>query len=221
MSDTIRGDFPKVRCSDCGVTGCAFEHWGPLVPPGEIGYFCGQCMMERKADYEAGNPPKYIGHKLTSIYTGAVFRSLKSLPEVIEEKNFLPPNEPLVMHIRGEEPWYINEAFVIRSLSGLYLIYHGYRPTLCKDFAVWIDGPLNVDKIDIIHSISIGGEPLFLEVERRMYVTVEEGIAWRGWKFRELKNGEEKARKFIGLIEGGALSGTLAEQVATAAKMLI
>jgi hypothetical protein len=47
MADTERGDFPNEICSDCGEKGCIFKHWGPLVPEGKIGSFCGYCWTRR------------------------------------------------------------------------------------------------------------------------------------------------------------------------------
>ncbi len=51
MADTIRGDFPNSTCSDCGKKGCTFSHWGPLVPPGKSGSFCGDCWQRRTDHY--------------------------------------------------------------------------------------------------------------------------------------------------------------------------
>lgn len=49
MADTVRGDFPDKVC-ECGRKGCAFRHWGPLVPDGCIRYLCFETMKER-SDY--------------------------------------------------------------------------------------------------------------------------------------------------------------------------
>jgi len=53
MADTIRGDFPDKKCSDCGETGCCFKHWGSLIPDGEIGFFCPFCFSVRS---KSGKP---------------------------------------------------------------------------------------------------------------------------------------------------------------------
>lgn len=61
MADTERGDFPGVKCSDCGCTGVIFKHYGPLVPDGEVGYFDHMCMMARDRDFRNGLPPRPLG----------------------------------------------------------------------------------------------------------------------------------------------------------------
>lgn len=60
MADTIRGNFSDQTCSDCGEKGCVFKHWGSLVPPGVIGYFCAFCMNVRA---KAEGPPSSLGVK--------------------------------------------------------------------------------------------------------------------------------------------------------------
>ena len=47
--DTIRGDFSEEKCNDCGKIGCCFNHWGPLVVPGEKGSFCWFCWFMRQS----------------------------------------------------------------------------------------------------------------------------------------------------------------------------
>ena len=47
MADTMRGDWPSEECSDCGTKGVVFKHWGPLVKPGDVGQFCGECWVLR------------------------------------------------------------------------------------------------------------------------------------------------------------------------------
>lgn len=65
MADTMRGDFPKVICSDCGVEGCVFKHWGPLVPSGVVGSFCWDCWDDRRATvHDKNEEPKPLGYKL-------------------------------------------------------------------------------------------------------------------------------------------------------------
>ena len=57
MPDTLRKDFPNVRCSDCGKIGEVFlKHWGPLVPPGIVGFFDEECFKARRDDYLANRP---------------------------------------------------------------------------------------------------------------------------------------------------------------------
>jgi len=63
MADTVRGDFPDEICSDCGEQGCAFRHWGRLVPEGKVGHFCAFCWNERMDSSERGEPPKPLGVK--------------------------------------------------------------------------------------------------------------------------------------------------------------
>jgi hypothetical protein len=52
MPDTQRGDFGDKPCTDCGKPKVAFKHWGPLVPPGEVGYLCFDDMDARKKYYQ-------------------------------------------------------------------------------------------------------------------------------------------------------------------------
>jgi len=63
MADTARGDWPDAKCSDCKENGCFFQHWGPLVPPGETGQFCGDCWEARVDDYLSGRPVRPLGQK--------------------------------------------------------------------------------------------------------------------------------------------------------------
>jgi len=63
MVDTVRGGFADKVCSDCGEQGCVFVHNGPLVPKGEIGYFCAFCWEERNKCFERGETQKPLGVK--------------------------------------------------------------------------------------------------------------------------------------------------------------
>jgi len=65
MADTMRGDFPDQVCSDCGgEKGEVYiKHWGPLVPPGEVGYFGPNCLVARRNENRAGLPPRPLGTK--------------------------------------------------------------------------------------------------------------------------------------------------------------
>lgn len=72
MADTVRGDFPDVACSDCGeVGGVCFRHWGPLVPAGERGYFCGYCWSTRHEDAEQNRPPRPLGQAVITVEVGS------------------------------------------------------------------------------------------------------------------------------------------------------
>ena len=66
MADTIRGDSPKTKCSDCGEKGTVFRHWGPLVPSGVVGDFCIECWGTRQDHYLDHGIPKPIGEKRCS-----------------------------------------------------------------------------------------------------------------------------------------------------------
>lgn len=67
MADSILGDFPAAKCSDCGKLGCVFQHWGPLVPSGQIGTFCVECAQNRIDAWNKKNTPKPIGYKLQDV----------------------------------------------------------------------------------------------------------------------------------------------------------
>jgi len=56
--DTTRGVFPGIACSDCGEKKVIFKHWGPLVPAGKVGYFCEDCMSERREYFQTNGIPK-------------------------------------------------------------------------------------------------------------------------------------------------------------------
>jgi len=60
MADTIRADFADATCSDCGTKGCCIKHWGPLVPSGKTGQFCGECWNARVDHYEKTGKAKPI-----------------------------------------------------------------------------------------------------------------------------------------------------------------
>lgn len=64
MADTTKGDYPFQPCSDCGkVGGCYIKHWGPLVPPGAVGFFDDPCIGERRDASNRGESPKPLGYK--------------------------------------------------------------------------------------------------------------------------------------------------------------
>ena len=47
--DTAIGSWSKIICDDCEQPGgVIFRHWGPMVPKGRVGYFCGGCMYARE-----------------------------------------------------------------------------------------------------------------------------------------------------------------------------
>ncbi len=62
MADTSRRSRPKEPCSDCGLVGTDFSHWGPLVPPGKVGDFCGSCFDLRRETRNRGEEPKPLGY---------------------------------------------------------------------------------------------------------------------------------------------------------------
>jgi len=61
MADTKRADF-KEPCSDCGDSDntCVMHH-GPLVPKGEIGYFCEPCFQTRAEENKNKLEPRPLG----------------------------------------------------------------------------------------------------------------------------------------------------------------
>ena len=62
MPDTSSGDYRKLPCSDCKKVGMAcFKHWGPLVPPGEVGVFDIECWQARMDDADEGRPVRPLG----------------------------------------------------------------------------------------------------------------------------------------------------------------
>mgnify|MGYP003392408147 CR=1 FL=1 len=85
MADTVRGDFAKEKCSDCGREGCIAKHWGPLVPKGESGTFCGWCLTERNKEAKDGNDPKPLGWKMKDARGKAALNSV-NLNNVIESR---------------------------------------------------------------------------------------------------------------------------------------
>ncbi|MES2213958.1 MAG: hypothetical protein V4465_01000 [Patescibacteria group bacterium] len=66
MPDTRRGDWPEKDCSDCGKAekGLVYiQHWGPLVPPGAVGFFGPACFEARIKENRAGLEPRLLGTK--------------------------------------------------------------------------------------------------------------------------------------------------------------
>jgi hypothetical protein len=62
MADTERADYPNTACSDCGEVGdVCIKHWGPLVPPGEVGYFDQKCINARAEDSIKQRPVRPFG----------------------------------------------------------------------------------------------------------------------------------------------------------------
>jgi hypothetical protein len=61
MPDTIRAAFTGFMCSDCGVQEVIFKHWGPLVPSGTNGMFCGNCMKVRVGRSDSNQPTLPLG----------------------------------------------------------------------------------------------------------------------------------------------------------------
>ncbi len=82
MADTARGDWPDEKCSDCKKKGVYFKHWGPNVPPGETGQFCGNCWEARLDDYNSGKPARPLGQmapqRKTEIPTKAIIVTTKN-----------------------------------------------------------------------------------------------------------------------------------------------
>ena len=66
MADTTRGDLPGETCTDCGNKEVAFKHWGPLVPAGKSGKFCGDCFKSRANYYNENGEPKPLPETTTS-----------------------------------------------------------------------------------------------------------------------------------------------------------
>lgn len=68
MPDTLRGQWPNTNCTDCKNVGdVCFFHQGPLVPPGESGYFCDLCFSARSADYNTGRVVRPLGQKAPEV----------------------------------------------------------------------------------------------------------------------------------------------------------
>lgn len=63
MADTIRAEFQGVMCDDCKMHNVKFKHWGPLVPEGITGYFCGPCFVKRGQYYDKNGKPKPMQKK--------------------------------------------------------------------------------------------------------------------------------------------------------------
>ena len=62
MADTVRKYFPGMACIDCGRVGhVGFEHHGPLVPAGQVGYFDKRCYKARMTDERLGRPVRPLG----------------------------------------------------------------------------------------------------------------------------------------------------------------
>ena len=70
MPDTMRGNFPTISCSDCREIGNVYlKHWGPLVPPGTVGYFDEKCFEARRGDSRANRPPRPLGQRISAATT--------------------------------------------------------------------------------------------------------------------------------------------------------
>lgn len=76
MADTIRSAQENINCSDCGRLGTEFRHWGPLVPEGASGNFCGFCWHERNKDSNQGDLPRPLGDSRLTV--GMVAMSLEA-----------------------------------------------------------------------------------------------------------------------------------------------
>ena len=61
MADTKRGYFPEMICSDCGVKGCSFIHWGDMLPNDVLGRFCSECWTARFVDFDETGIAKPLG----------------------------------------------------------------------------------------------------------------------------------------------------------------
>lgn len=62
MHDTMMGEFKDLLCSDCSKKKVVYRHWGRLVPPGEVGYFCVTCMNIRRDFFQEHGKPKAMGN---------------------------------------------------------------------------------------------------------------------------------------------------------------
>ena len=63
MADTAIQEKPNTLCSDCGKKGTSISHWGPMVPPGEVGDFCVRCFRERVLRDRQRFEPWPLGYK--------------------------------------------------------------------------------------------------------------------------------------------------------------
>lgn len=120
MPDTIRGDFPDTICSDCGEKGCVFRHWGPLVPEGKVGDFCGYCWTRRDklgmrvplGFQPPGIPEEFINKNL-KVFTesGAIYRLILTENDgeriVSKENAELSFTRARVMELKTGEPLWL------------------------------------------------------------------------------------------------------------------
>lgn len=95
MPDTIRGNLSQEQCSDCGEIGSMFQHWGPLVPKGKVGTFCGYCWNERQERHARGEPPLPLGVKPPGVPRGFKTKACKVTTQNGSVYSFSEPNRLL------------------------------------------------------------------------------------------------------------------------------
>lgn len=92
MADTIRGEFPKQPCSDCGEVGKVYiQHWGLLVPNGSLGYFCPTCLGARAEDSKAGKEPRPLGQTTCQECDGTGNKFV--VDRVVQGQNYGPESQ--------------------------------------------------------------------------------------------------------------------------------
>lgn len=92
MADTIWAHMPDTICSDCRQKGeVYFKHWGPLVPSGEIGFFCGCCMQARNEESALGQTPRPLGTQQCRRCRG--LRKIFKIDRVVQGQSYGPESE--------------------------------------------------------------------------------------------------------------------------------
>ncbi len=127
MADTLRGDWPRRSCIDCGKQGVTIRHWGPLAPTGVTIKNCAECWQERNIYYAKHGTPKPL--PLQEFFAVTVSSHSRSVYRV----NCGPPgHKPVVTKIalRGESGITIGRCLAGGSLvgitkAGLQLYDHG------------------------------------------------------------------------------------------------
>ena len=124
MPDTVRGNLKDKNCSDCGEKGCEFQHWGPMVPKGEFGSFCGFCWTERSEAYDRGEGPKPLGIQPPGISENLLDKRLRVATEsgsVYELNPTKIPNERIIFCNRRKLHFTKARVICLRIGENLFL----------------------------------------------------------------------------------------------------
>lgn len=144
MVDTLRGDFPEKKCSDCGILGCDFKHWGSMVPKGKEGYFCWFCWNERVDGKTKTKTVKPLGAKPPGVSEEFLNKAITVITETGSVYKFgLPDKKGMRTVSHNEEELEFERCDILCLIVGrrIYFRPHDFRKGH-PYFNTWVSSPV-------------------------------------------------------------------------------